>query len=373
MIRLVILIDSLKTGGAQRLISSFVSRATDYGIFPVVISLDEDPSPAIYDAIQSSGTKLIAMPAPSLFSIHRLKQLVDFLRKEKIDVLHTHLLYANILGSVAGYLAKVPVVCTLHSTHIEPRWRRQKRVEDFCLRHFATRIIAVGNIVATAYHGRYRGRHLDVIPNGIPEPEAIPSQTLSRVRDELGVDGHQIVITVGRLERVKGYGDMIEAFKLLQQKDSNSVLVMVGSGSQQSSLQSQIEALDLKHSVILAGERQDIPQLLASSDVFASSSHREGLPLSVLEAMMAGLPIVATSVGDIPNVVTKETGVVVPPHQPEMLAEALNDLLKDPSKRREMGKAAKDRAMREYSLDVWMRRQVQLYKDVVGSTEFQVS
>jgi glycosyltransferase involved in cell wall biosynthesis len=369
---LVILIDSLKTGGAQRLISAFVSSANDYQIDPVVISLDEDPSPAIYEAIQTSGTKLIAMPAHSLFSIRRLKQLVDYLKTEKIDVLHTHLLYANIIGSVAGYLAKVPVVCTLHSTHIEKRWRKQKRVEDFCLRHFATRIIAVGNMVATAHRGRYKGRTLDVIPNGIAEPESIPSQTLSRVRDELGVNGHPIVITVGRLERVKGYGDMIEAFMLLRQKDSNSILLMVGSGSQQNSLRSQIEALDLERCVILAGERQDIPQLLATSDVFASSSHREGLPLSVLEAMMAGLPIVATSVGDIPNVVTKETGVVVPPHRPELLAEALDDLLKNPAKRRQMGKAAKDRAMQEYSLDVWMRRQVQLYKDVLRSTEPQV-
>jgi glycosyltransferase involved in cell wall biosynthesis len=171
------------------------------------------------------------------------------------------------------------------------------------------------------------------------------------------------------LERVKGYGDMIEAFKLLQQKNSNSVLLMVGTGSQRDSIRSQIETLDLKQSVILAGERQDIPQLLASSEIFASSSHREGLPLSVLEAMMAGLPIVATSVGDIPNVVTEETGVIVPPHQPEKLAEALNDLLKNPSKRREMGKAAKDRALREYSVDVWMKRQLVLYKDVIGSRE----
>ncbi|SRR6266496_1929650 len=373
MIRLVILIDSLKTGGAQRLISAFVSRATEYDIDPVVISLHEDASPAIREAIEVSGTRLITMPANSLFSIQRLKGLIDYLKKEKIDVLHTHLLYANILGSIAGSLANVPVVCTLHSTHIEKRWLRHKRVEDFCLRHFATRIIAVGNVVATAHRGRYKGRAFDVIPNGIPEPETISSQALSRVRNELGVDGHPIVITVGRLERAKGYGDMIEAFKLLQQKQSNSVLLMVGSGSLRDSIRSQIESLDLKQSVILAGERQDISQLLASSDVFASSSHREGLPLSVLEAMMAGLPIVATSVGDIPNVVTKETGVVVPPHQPEMLAEALNDLLKNPGKRRAMGKAAKDRAMQEYSLDVWMKRQVKLYEDVIGSPELQVS
>jgi type III pantothenate kinase len=71
-------------------------------------------------------------------------------------------------------------------------------------------------------------------------------------------------------------------------------------------------------------------------------------------------------------VVTKDTGVIVPPHQPEMLAEALDDLLKNPSKRREMGRAARDRAVREYSVDVYMKRHVKLYKDVIGSAEFQM-
>src|SRR5512141_3239738 len=99
MIRLVILIDSLQTGGAQRLISAFVSRATDYEIEPVLISLHKETSPAIYAAIKSSGTKLITIPANALFSLKRLKWLVDYLKKEKIDVLHTHLMYANILGS----------------------------------------------------------------------------------------------------------------------------------------------------------------------------------------------------------------------------------------------------------------------------------
>jgi glycosyltransferase involved in cell wall biosynthesis len=138
---------------------------------------------------------------------------------------------------------------------------------------------------------------------------------------------------------------------------------MVGSGSLHESIRTQVEALDLGQSVILAGERHDIPQLLASSDIFASSSHREGLPLSLLEAMMAELPIVATSVGDIPNVVTDEMGIVVPPREPEKLAAALEQLMTSPRRRREMGKAARDRAMHEYSLDMWMRH-VNLYNGV---------
>jgi glycosyltransferase involved in cell wall biosynthesis len=124
---------------------------------------------------------------------------------------------------------------------------------------------------------------------------------------------------------------------------------------------------------VLAGERNDVPQLLASSDVYASSSHREGLPLTVLEAMMAGLPVVATSVGDVPNVVTNETGVVVPPHHPEELAAALEELLKNPEKRQAMGKAAQQRALREYSVDAWMKKHVALYQDMLASSKRSIS
>lgn len=371
MIRVAIVIDSLQTGGAQKLITAFVSQAPQYGIEPVVINMRKGSSSVICDAIESSGVKVYTVTARSLFSIQRLRWLIGFLKEQQIDIIHSHLLYANILSSVAARLARIPVVCTLHSTHAEKGWRLRllKSVEDFCLQNFASRILAVGQKVAAAHVGRYRQRSVDVIPNGIPEPEEVPTQTRERLRNELagGDNSNLIIITVGRFEPSKGYQDMVEAFKLLREKNKKSRLLMVGSGSLHDSIRMQVETLDLKQSVILAGERHDIPQLLASSDIFASSSHREGLPLSLLEAMMAELPIVATSVGDIPNVVTEEMGIVVPPRQPEKLAAALEKLMTSPQRRREMGKAARDRAMHEYSLDVWIKRHVNLYNDVLRS------
>lgn len=367
MRRVAIIIDSLKIGGAQQLVSAFASNAPNYGIEPVIINLKDGSPSVILDGILAAGVKVITVPSYSLFNFKRLRWLVGFLRESKIDVVQTHLMYANILGSVAAHLADLPVISTLHSTHVRSGFRSKllKRLEDFCLHRFATRILAVGDMVASAHQGRYEGRAVDVIPNGIPEIRAVSASDRDRLRHELGGNGQPIIITVGRFSTAKGYHDMIEAFKLLQQKNLKSKLLMVGSGSTQDSIRSQIEELDLEHSVILAGDRNDVPQLLASSDVFASSSHREGLPLSVLEAMMAGLPVVATAVGDIPNVVTRDTGVIVPPHRPEMLAAALEELLTNPVKRQEMGKAAKDRAQQEYSVDVWMKRHVKLYEDVI--------
>lgn len=369
MMRVAIVVDSLRVGGAQKLVSAFAAHASSYGIIPVIISLREERAPAVMRAIEAAGVEVLTMSAPTLFDRARLNRLIDVFQHGKIDLVQTHLFYSNILGTYAAHKAGIPAIATLHS--ITQRkdgkdWIRQQ-IEDYCLRHYATRILAVGNMVAQVHEGKHGKRILDVIPNGIAQPQPITGTERERLRKEITGNGSKtIIVTVGRFARAKGYEDMIQAFSLLKQKDMDPVLLMVGSGSTFNTIKEQISNQKLSQSVILAGERNDVSQLLASSDVYASSSHREGLPLAVLEAMMAGLPVVATSVGDIPNVVTNETGVIVPPHQPEMLAAALEDLIRHPEKRRAMGKAAQERAVSKYSVNVWMEKHLALYCDVLA-------
>jgi glycosyltransferase involved in cell wall biosynthesis len=369
MMRVAMVVDSLRVGGAQKLVAAFASHASEYGITPVVISLREERAAAVVGAIQTAGVEIITMSAPTLFDRARLSRLIDFFHHERIDLVQTHLFYSNILGTYAAHKAGIPVIATLHSITQRKDWKDwiRQHIEDYCLRHYATRILAVGNMVAQVHEGKHGRRILDVIPNGIPQPQPIEGTERERLRKEITGNGSKtIIVTVGRFARAKGYEDMIKAFSLLKQKDIDPVLLMVGSGSMFNSIKEEISNQKLTQSVVLAGERHDVPQLLASSDVYASSSHREGLPLAVLEAMMAGLPVVATSVGDIPNVVTNETGVIVPPHQPELLAAALEDLVKHPEKRQAMGKAAQARAVNEYSVDAWMKKHLALYREVLA-------
>ena len=372
MIRVAVVIDSLKVGGAQRLIAAYAASAAAHGLDPVIITLREGGAPFILESIQAAGVQVIPLPSPSLFSLQRWQTLVELLKEESVDLVQTHLIYSNILGTLAAHRADIPVIATLHSTTVRGNWKSRilKRMENYCLRTYATRILAVGNVVADFNQGNYGDRTIDVIPNGIPRPNLPEFPDRERLRKEImGNHSGSLIITVGRFSRAKGYEDMINAFHMLSQRAQQPKLLMVGAGSHVESIRAQIESLKLNQSVILAGEREDVTNLLALSDVYASSSHREGLPLAVLEAMMVGLPVVATSVGDIPNVVTKETGVVVPPHRPELLAAALEDLLENPEKRRAMGKAAHRRAMDEYSLDAWMRRHLDLYRDVLASRQ----
>ncbi len=372
MIRVAVVIDSLKVGGAQRLIAAYAASAAAHGLDPVIITLREGGAPFILESIRAAGVRVISLRAPSLFNMQRWQKLVEILQEERVDLVQTHLIYSNILGTLAAHRAGIPVIATLHSTTVRGGWKSRilKRMENYCLRTYATRILAVGKVVADFNQGNYGERPIDVIPNGIPQPNMPENMEKERLRREItGETSGSLIITVGRFSRAKGYEDMIEAFNLLSKGAQKPKLLMVGAGGNIDSIREQIESLKLNQSVILAGERDDVHNLLALSDVYASSSHREGLPLAVLEAMMVGLPVVATSVGDIPNVVTEETGVVVPPHRPELLAAALEDLLKNPEKRQAMGKAAHRRAMDEYSVDAWMRRHLDLYRDVLASRQ----
>jgi glycosyltransferase involved in cell wall biosynthesis len=240
------------------------------------------------------------------------------------------------------------------------------RLEDVILRNTARRIIAVGHTVAAIYQPRLGSRTIDIIPNGVPAPIELSPQARQDLRREISGDENRvIIISVGRLVLAKGYEDLIEAFANVHLQAPRAVLVIAGAGSLFEKIKSKISEQHLDDVVNCLGARSDVPQLLAASDIYASSSHWEGLPVALLEAMMAGLPIVATSVGEIPRVITPATGRSVPPHE-RCLAEALRELVSAPDKARAMGAAARARALQEYSLDTWVKRVTSLYEETLS-------
>jgi glycosyltransferase involved in cell wall biosynthesis len=367
--RVAMIIDSLRIGGAQKLVTRFVSSVPRQAVEATVISLEDNPVPSNLDSIHSAGAEVEIFPSHSLLDVGRLLRLIRFLRNKKFDLIHTHLSYANILGCLAGYFAGIPVIATLHSTSHDPKQKVRliTRVEDVILRSIAHRIVAVGYTVEAIYKPRLGSRTVDVIPNGVPAPADLPPQARQDLRREMAGDEERIVIiSVGRVVLAKGYEDLIEAFGMVYRQHPRCVLVIAGIGSLFEKIKSQISDLQLERAVNCLGARSDVPQLLAASDIYASSSHWEGLPVAVLEAMMAGLPIVATSVGDIPRVVPPETGITVPPHKPVCLAEALSELVSAPEKARAMGAAAQKRALQEYSLDTWIKRLTALYQETLS-------
>ena len=368
--RIVIVIDSLKMGGAQKLIATFASVASTRQIDPIIISLHSEFDASILDSIRLSGVPVMMFPSKSLFDLGRLWRFISFLRKEKYDLIHTHLTYANILGCIAGYYVKIPVIATLHSTGHDQRQFPfyVALLEKLSLRYLAQRILAVGYSIAEAHQNRFGRRVVDVIPNGVPVSIPLELEMRQQLRHEIsGNESHLLIVSVGRFVQAKGYEDLLEAFFTLHQQHPRTVLILVGTGRLFDYIKDKASKLGIEDSVFCLGQRNDIPQILSASDIYVSSSHREGLPLAVLEAMMAGLPVVGTAVGDIPRIVSAEIGVIVPPHEPARLADALDTLVSFPEKMRTMGKAARSHAVKEYSLIVWMGRLAAFYNEVLIS------
>ncbi len=363
------LIDSLDVGGAETLQVTFAEAARAGDIRLTVIALRDVGGSAIAEKVQAFGAQVVMFPARKVYDPKRFWRLASFLRRERGDALHTHLTHANILGAVLGRLIGIPVVATLHSTSIEPRHDHPalRWLETLALRYGVQCIVAVGHQVAEAHRSRLRGKPIEVVPNAVSLPPGISAaERLALRREMIGDPARPLLISVGRLALPKGYPDLLTAFAALRQTHPSAALVIVGEGHLRDELAAQIAALKLEGHAILLGARSDVPRLLAASDLYVSASHWEGLSVAVLEAMAAGLPVIATSVGDVPRVVVSGAGVVVPPKEPAALAEAARALLNDPAQRQSLGAAAKAHVTHNHSPAVWLDRHLRLYQEAAG-------
>jgi glycosyltransferase involved in cell wall biosynthesis len=367
--RVVQIIDELRaSGGAERLQLTLAEALETSDVELTVLTL-HDNDPEFEQALRDRGAHVASFPASRFGSARRAFRLARFLRSEHIDVLHTHLVRSTILGGIAGSLAGIPIVTTLHNTRHSLRLPRSLRVaETWVLKHLVDRVIAVGWETASAHAERLRDHEIDVIPNAVSPGEPQSPEEREKVRRELDVAPESLlVVSVGRLHPQKGFSDMLRAFAATAARFPNAELRIVGRGRLQRTLQAEIDALDLGGRVALLGLRRDVPRLLAASDVYLSTSIWEGLPVAILEAMAAGLPIVATRVGDVPHVVTGDAGTLVEASDVEGVSRALSGVLEDPELRRLRSQAALERVSEHFSRRAWGKRLLELYTQLQSS------
>lgn len=365
--RIAHLIDSLHWGGAQKLLILFAEAASARGLDFTIISLRPNTKNSPYPAqLKAMGVRVIELSIDRLYSPGAVPSLVRLFRREKFDVVQTHLQHANILGALAGAVAGVPVIATLHSTkaHVQGFFHSPRQwVDRFLLRHVVKRVVAVGYSVSQAHQSRLSGRKIDIIPNAIGEIPALASADRERLRRKLlGSDDGVLILTVGRLTIDKGYHDLIAAFSRIAHQHPQARLVIVGDGELRADLDKAAADSGLQNRISLLGPRTDVPDLLAASDMYVSSSHREGLSLALMEAMAAGLPIVATRVGDTEYLLRDGIGVMVEPHDVPSIAREMSALLDAPSEMLKMGKSAHDFITAHYAPKPWLERLLELYE-----------
>jgi glycosyltransferase involved in cell wall biosynthesis len=226
-------------------------------------------------------------------------------------------------------------------------------------------------VVAVSREDQRRLVELEGIPPGrvvyVPNGIASPPAPTGAVRRE-GLDLHQddlVVGTVGVLRSQKALDVLVKAAAILRAEFPRLRVVVVGAGPEYGALEKLIGELDLSSTVNLLGYRTDVPELLPIFDVAASSSDFEGSPLAVLEYMEAGLPVVSTRVGGIPDLVEDGvTGLLVDRGDPVALARAIAELLRDPQRRAQMGRLGRDRRRSEFDIEVTVEHIERLYEDL---------
>jgi glycosyltransferase involved in cell wall biosynthesis len=289
--------------------------------------------------------------------------LTKWLRREEIDLVHSHMYRAEILGTRAAVAAGVPViVATVHSSRV----RAPEDVQALAaLTPSIDRLIVPSKSIRrkVVAEGRDAARFA-IIPNGV-DLSRFASPTRCAFRSEFGVpDGAPLLGVVARLEPEKGQRFLIEAMPEVLRAAPDTRLAIVGEGSEAESLQALAASLGVSDRVLFTGRRDDVAALTADLTVAVLPSSREAQGISILDAMARRVPVVASAVGGIPEVITSWTdGILVPPGDSSALADAIVRLLTDDALRERIGAAGYRTVVERYSIDAQVKRTELVYDE----------
>jgi glycosyltransferase involved in cell wall biosynthesis len=400
------IISNLSVGGAQEVVRTLVDYlATSRECQPMVCTFEGGP---LLDPIQQSGIRvemlpqrrytILALPLFVADMIRLWKLLARLIQQYQIDVIQTHLLRSlDFLMLLLLYTTDVQAVFwTFHSANFELTQDRLPGKQGWLLApkklihrlsyRLATRLaprtsgfVAISDRVKESMVEALGpiGDRITVICNGVDtkrygraerqrsrdEDKNERSTAKAGIRNQLGLAPDvRLIAMVGTLKKVKGHCYIIEAMSALAPRHPDVHLLIIGDGELRDDLQAQVTEQGLLDRIHFLGSRQDIPDLLATCDLFVLPSLWEGLSMALLEAMATGLPIVASSVsGTVQAIIPNQTGLLVPPGNVIELAEAIDELLSDPSYAQALGAAAKQRAQAEFSAQKQANEHLALY------------
>lgn len=364
-LRVVTLIDHLSLSGGAERVAALVTMRLDPRRFDRVICASRTVNEVAREECVAAGVRVLALERLSTYAVWNWLPLVRLLRRERVDILHAHKFRSNVWAAVLGALMRVPVIVA----H-EHGWKHPSRTVRFLNRW----VVAKGCDEILAVSSAERTRMIEVdgippdrvnlMPNGIPDL----TPTVGRdVRKELRIPARSPVIgSVAQLRPEKAFEVLIEAAGIVVSQRADARVLIVGGGPEYEKLRSLIEAHGLERAVLLIGERSDIPDLVNVIDIAVCCSDREGSPLSVMEYMAAGKPVVATNVGGLPEMIEEGVnGLLFERRDAKALADALLRLIDDEDLRERMGAAGKELQVKEFSLDALVKRTEALYEELV--------
>jgi glycosyltransferase involved in cell wall biosynthesis len=370
-LRVVTLVGWLgRDGGAERLALDTTlgldperfERTLVVSRWPATMAVDPGALEIVAE-LEAAAVRFLGLDRGRPGAIWHWLPLLRLLRSERIDVVHAHMFGSNLWATILGRLAGVPVIVTHEHTWSFEGQPIRRFLDRELIARFGSRCIAVS--------ADDRRKMIEIegippddivlLPNGISAP---PNGPHGDVRAELGIAATAPVVgAVGNLRPQKNTVALVEAVAELAPDFPDLRLLLVGHGPERQRVIDRARELAVEEHVLLLGQRKDVWDILAALDVAVLASIFEGSPLSVMEYMEAGLPVVATSVGGVPDLVDDGvSGLLVEPRDPVALAAAIRSLLQDPARAADMGARGRRRRREEFDIAVMVRRMEDLYE-----------
>jgi glycosyltransferase involved in cell wall biosynthesis len=353
-------------GGAERLAVSVLTNL-DPQVYDRYMCLSRSSEGYLVEHAKAAGVKVFQLKRRSRYDFLPWLRLVRLMRREKIEILHTHKHGSNFWGAIISLVTGGPVFLAHEHSWQYSGSRVRILIDRFLIARRATRMIAVS---APDRDAMISIEHISpgkivVVPNGITFKAPTDVEA---VRDELQLPSGALVMACVGVRVEKRVDLVIRALDLLRSDHPNLQLLVIGDyQSELERLRGLAESLRLSDRIRFLGERHDVPSLLAVSELAVLASDREGAPLAILEYMAAGCAIVASRVGGIPNMIEDGVeGLLVQPGDPEWLARSLGELAASPTRRAELGSAARERQARDFSLEAVVRQTGELYTESLG-------
>ena len=359
-----------QTGGPETLLNTILSEMDRDNFCPTLVQLEKagvQRAELFCDERWNSIRQVLCWRGitGSYFAARQLAQLAQ---AQKADLIHTHDMRANLLGYLLPR-RRVPWIGQVHGwlgyTH-SGRWRLYEGVDSRIIRR--ADLVLVGSTAARDEVRNSGVERVEIVPNAVPVPtEGAYEEKGRQIREKNGVGPDTVVIGMaGRIHPGKGQKYLIDALKLLIDKGRQIFGLIAGEGPDLEAIRQQAKDLGIAEKVKIPGYCEDVLEYAAAMDIFAVPSLKESLPLTALEAMSLGKPIVASKVGDLPLVVSEgENGLLVAPGSAEELAAALDKLVCNEQSRLEMGVRARQTIVKDYSGQAMTRKLENVYARVM--------
>ena len=359
-IKVLEIIDSLGSGGAESLLKNFVLEAKKNRLLNIEIATLY--SNAIFKKeIEDAGISIWDLVLTFKFNLMGVIELIKLIKERKYDIIHVHLFPADVFAAIASLFLprNIKWIFSEHGAHNRRRTLKIFKILDNFTYSRYSKIVCVSKqveLVLLNWIPSNKGK-TKVISNAVPIPKFL---------NPCSVKTYDILF-VGRLTKQKSVEILLKAIKILKNKYSKNLkIAIVGDGELKENLNNLTVELEVNREVKFLGVRKDVKELMVSSKIFVLPSRWEGFGIVIIEAMSNMLPVIATNVGGIPELIEDgKDGILVPPENPKALARAISNLLENEELREKLSKAAYKKVREKYSINAYSVRMLDFYKSLV--------